>query len=483
MTISGSLSNALSGLTAAAKAAQTVSSNLSNVMTDGYGRREVSLTSRSESSHGGVRVNGITRHVDPVILGQRRIADSELASAGAQSGFHTRLETLTGIPGDANSLASLYTEFESSLVSASARPESEIRLATVLHNADAVVTKIRDISDGIQDMRMEADRKISTMTDQVNTALEQLEDLNAKIVAAGVRGHDSSALQDERQRIIDGISELVPVREVPRDRGAIALFTTGGAVLLDGRAATVEFTPVNYITPDMGLDTGALSGLTINGIAVDTTSRGPLAGGALAAQFAVRDELAIEAHERLDGVAQDLMERFEDPEADPTRPAGSPGLFADGNDPFDPALVRGLAARLSVNALADPDRGGDLTALRDGLYAAAPGPIGDAAILLGMKSVLEAPRTPSGGGFSATARSANALASDLMSYAGSSRQAADSRQSYASAQHAEMKRLELEGGVDSDQEMQKLLLIEKAYAANARVVQTVEDMLDQLLRL
>ena len=38
-------------------------------------------------------------------------------------------------------------------------------------------------------------------------------------------------------------------------------------------------------------------------------------------------------------------------------------------------------------------------------------------------------------------------------------------------------------GVDTDTEMQKLLLIEQAYAANARVIQTVDELMQQLLEL
>ena len=38
-------------------------------------------------------------------------------------------------------------------------------------------------------------------------------------------------------------------------------------------------------------------------------------------------------------------------------------------------------------------------------------------------------------------------------------------------------------GVDTDAEMQKLLLIEQAYAANARVIATVQAMIDTLMRI
>jgi len=42
---------------------------------------------------------------------------------------------------------------------------------------------------------------------------------------------------------------------------------------------------------------------------------------------------------------------------------------------------------------------------------------------------------------------------------------------------------ELGDGVDTDQEMQKLLLIEQSYGANARVIQAVDDMMRRLLEI
>jgi flagellar hook-associated protein 1 FlgK len=41
----------------------------------------------------------------------------------------------------------------------------------------------------------------------------------------------------------------------------------------------------------------------------------------------------------------------------------------------------------------------------------------------------------------------------------------------------------LEQGVDTDQEMQKMLVLEQAYGANAKVIQTLGGLLDQLLQI
>ena len=61
--------------------------------------------------------------------------------------------------------------------------------------------------------------------------------------------------------------------------------------------------------------------------------------------------------------------------------------------------------------------------------------------------------------------------------------AAEGRQSFAVSQQDSLALMELENGVDTDQEMQKLMLIEHAYAANAKVISTVGEMLDAIMEL
>ena len=79
MSISGALSNALSGLTVNARMAETVSNNLSNSLTDGYGVRSLELSAgQTGGAGGGVRVISVNRFVDAGILADRRLADAAL---------------------------------------------------------------------------------------------------------------------------------------------------------------------------------------------------------------------------------------------------------------------------------------------------------------------------------------------------------------------------------------------------------------------
>ena len=313
MTISGSLSAALSGLTAVSRAAEIVSSNISNALTDGYGKRELQLSSRVLAGSGvGVSIDGVSRSGNSVLINNRRQSEANLGQSAAQFSFLSEIEAAIGMPNDPASLTGRMTTLQSSMIQAASRPDNEARLQAVVESAASVARHLNTISDKVQEGRMQADRAIATSVEQLNTTLQQIATINGRIVQYSGGANDPSALLDQRQVLIDQIADLIPLREVPRDNGTIALFTPGGAILLDGKAAEIGFNPVGIITPDMSLAGNTLSGLTINGQQVSTSAEsGPIAGGRLAGLFAVRDVQATEFQTRLDAVGRDLIERFQ----------------------------------------------------------------------------------------------------------------------------------------------------------------------------
>ncbi|GHE01828.1 flagellar hook protein FlgK [Defluviimonas sp. 20V17] len=485
MTIGSALNNALSGLNAASRGVELVSSNVANASTPSYGRRELSLTSRTLGTAGaGVQVAGVTRVVDQALLTDRRIANAAAGSTGVAAKFHAALEGALGTPDSQGALSQLVDAFDASLLQAASMPNSDARLASVLNQAQRITQQFHSVSNLIQATRTGAEQAIAHQVGQLNDALDRVATMNRQIRSETAAGHDASALMDQRQQLIDQISDVVPILEISRDHNQVALFTTGGAMLQDGQTARFGFTPVSLVTADMTLASGALSGLTLNGrdIATDGGAR-LIAGGTLAAQFELRDGLAPTAQAQLDGLARDLIERFADPSVDPTLAPGDPGLFTDAGVAVDPTLEAGLAGRIAVHGAVVPEFGGALWRLRDGIGATVPGPVGNAAILNAMETALGAPRAAVSGGLSNSAIGFGAQTADLLSRVGTNRQNAEGAASYAAARSDTLQTLMLEKGVDTDQEMQKMLILEQAYGANAKVLQTLGGLLDQLLQI
>jgi flagellar hook-associated protein FlgK len=484
MSISQSLSNAVSGLNAASRMAEVVASNTANALTEGYARREIRLGAQALGGNGaGVRVLSVDRMVNEGLRSDLRLADAAAGNASLRSEFHAQLEGWLGTPEDPNSLSQKLADFEATLVEAASRPDSDARLAAVLESADAIATHLNSISRNLQETRIDADQQIAKQIGFLNDTLTQIDELNATILAERASGHDANALLDQRQALVDQVSQIVPVRQVARENDQIALFTTGGAILLEGTPARIGFIPTGIITADMTENGGALSALTLNGMAISSADERVMGGGTLGALFAIRDEIAPDAQSQIDAYASDLIGRFSDPALDPTLASGVPGLFTDNGGQLDPLTEAGLAGRIEINARADPAQGGALWRLRDGLGAIAPGPVGNSEHLSALVDALARESLPVSGDFGPSLRSSSGLAADLLSRVSTARQSAQSREIFAATRHETLNTMALSEGVDTDQEMQNLLRVEELYAANARVIQTVDALIQQLLEL
>jgi flagellar hook-associated protein 1 len=488
MSIAAALSNALSGLSAAARRSDVISGNVANALTEGYARRETVASAGVLAGEGaGVRIETVRRSVDARTLADRRGAEAGEARAGTLADAQARLSEAYGAAGEDGALSARATDFETALRALADSPESASLQAASVDAARRLVGAIGAVAGEADRLRMDADAAIAREVDAVNSALGKVDALNAKIRVRTAEGRETAALEEERQRAVDSISAVLPMRVAQRDGGEIALFTPGGAVLLDGRPAELGFTATGTITADMTLASGALSGLTLDGrpVAIGAAGRGaPLDGGSLAAHFQVRDSLGPDAIAQIDAVAADLVRRFEDPTADPTLLPGDAGLFTDAGASHDPLLQTGLAGRLSLNAAVDPDAGGDAARLRDGINAGGAGPEGHDGLLRALVANLtEARAAPAGAGVAALTGFSD-LAGRVSALRAEGADAAETDAVFRQAQLETMREAEASvSGVDTDRELAELLAVEEAYAANARVIQVADALIKKLLEI
>ena len=164
-------------------------------------------------------VNGVLRHSDPVLLGERRNAQALSAGAQRRMDFHRSVEDWLGLPGAAGSLDGAISRFDSALITAAGAPGSEAALVGVLDSAQTLAAKLRDVSRQVQQARSQADQSIARDVDVLNTNLSRIEALNRDIQRMTTLRQDASALVDQRQVLIDAVAEAIPLREVARENG------------------------------------------------------------------------------------------------------------------------------------------------------------------------------------------------------------------------------------------------------------------------
>jgi flagellar hook-associated protein 1 FlgK len=163
-------------------------------------------------------------------------------------------------------------------------------------------------------------------------------------------------------------------------------------------------------------------------------------------------------------------------------------LFLDNGSPFTGALegigqMRGFAARIGVNpaVLADSalmvqfQPGGSLGQAERAEFLVEQ--LQSMRFVAGKKST-------SGGASFRLSGTVSDLINQTINYQGSIAAAAqDAHQTQALKMDTVTQRMDAEYGVDIDEEMARLMELQNAFSANARVVSIVQELLDMLMRI
>lgn len=490
MTLASSLSNALSGLRANTKLTEVVSNNLANALTDGFGRQTVNFVSSAYGAQGaGVQVASVTRNNAPELTAARRQADGDAATAAVETDAWVRLGRSLGEATSADGLFRNVEELEASLRALAETPELGPRQNETVEDARDLASALNQLSQEAAIVRQNADASIAFEVETVNRNLSEIDKLNAQIQQLSAQDITAPTLVDKRERLIDEINAILPVKVQQKAHNVVHLYTAEGQFVLQETPSFIGFTKSSIITADMVYDPlggAALSGLSLRSLDLAPGGQGTqrIKSGSLAGHFAVRDQIGVSFNARIDQFSADLISRFQDPTVDPTLSATDPGLFTDNGAVLDPTTIEGLAGRISLNALVDPSLGGDPTRLRDGLMSVASGPTASSTIPRNLLDALRAERNASTiPGLVGTLSSAQMVAG-LTELTGIARTAAENE----SARLTGTREVLADGeatriGVDSDAELQELIVIEQAFAANAQVVQAVSRMLQEIVEL
>lgn len=222
-------SNALSN---AAAGANNASKNISNINTEGYVREEVRY-STGPSNY--VFVN-IERMTDNFTSARFRSAISQMEF---ESIFSSKLsqvnEAVTAINSDgeggySNALSASANDIYQSMIKLSSDdslPNRELFLSSL----ESFTQIMRNAGDVIGEIKDGSTEEFSRGVEEINTSLYNLDEINKKISSIG-DGADASLL-NQRDQVVDKISELIGVGVEFNDNGTVNITTNQGVDILD----------------------------------------------------------------------------------------------------------------------------------------------------------------------------------------------------------------------------------------------------------
>ncbi len=478
MSLAVTISNASAGLAANTTLLNTSSQNVAGANVDGYVRRDAT----SENAIGGVSVSVSRAAIDAYLQRDLRWANAEAASAGVRLSALDSYAAATGATDGDFAPSAALSALEAAFVALEADPANATNQRSALTAARDVAAAMGAASTALASARAEAHGELEAGVDATNDLLTRIDSLNTQIVAAEGLDRDANALRDQRDAAVDQLAQFLPITATERPNGELVISVRGGPTLVDGYARQLAFDAA--VTP-----AGAGPGYpTYPGVRVDdptapasATDLSDLTEGRLGGALQARDQDLVDAERQLDALARGVILAFQN--ADASLAPGDAGLFTESGAAVDPLVASdlGLAGRIAVNDAVDPDAGGALRRLRDGINA----PVGAPQDATQVRAFLDAFNATTPFPAAAGLTTSTSIASYAIEVAAAANTARSDIAARSDNRTAVLAGLETQraamGGVDLDAEAQHLLELERYYAANAQILSVVGALLDELL--
>jgi flagellar hook-associated protein 1 FlgK len=324
MGLNSSLNMAISGLRSTQVGLNIISQNVANADSPGYVRRTVSTV---ETQGGYTTSTNVQRLLDKIVQHQLWQESAGAAYTSTRADAMSKLDELYGAPGSSTALDSVYNAFTSSLQALKDDPSSYTNRSAVLDRAGELANRLNGLSNGVQDLRRQAESGIATGVQQVNDLLDSLTSVNAKIVGSP-NDSSSASLRDQRDRIVAELSQYMDIRTSEDARGSLAIITTSGTQIFDGRpAVTFSFDQHESIGPESqwssdptkrGVGTITMRSASGGGV-IDAIASKVFKSGEIAANIELRDKTLVQAQAQLDEIAAQMSSALSDREV-----AGTP---------------------------------------------------------------------------------------------------------------------------------------------------------------
>ena len=486
MSLTVAYNIARDSLSTTSAAASVVSRNIANVDDPNSSRKSALITTQPG---GGVQLEQIVGAVDGALMAFVLERSASRGELGVVSAALDRLDTAMGDPSAETSPAALIGRLVGALQLAASAPHDEMAAATVLSAAKSVADALNGAARLIVDVRSDAETSLGEAVVELSDLLGEFRTVNDAVVAGTAQHADVTDAVDRRNALVRDMAQLIDIRPNLRAGGDMMLFTANGATLFETTPREISFLSAGLLGP------GQAGGvLAIDGIPARS---GDGIGGQIGGLLRIRDDLAMTFERQVDDIARGLITATaeRDQSIAPSRPDLA-GLFTAVGGvtlPAAPGSMIGLAGLLTVNANADPARGGALSRVRDGGISApadiaysynpsgAPGFSGRLLELIDRLS--EAQSFDPATGIAPSAKSVRQFSTDSVGWLQRERSVAhDSHANETVRVERATSAWQNRIGTNVDDEMVILIGLQRSFQASSHLIATVNSMFDALLR-
>jgi flagellar hook-associated protein 1 FlgK len=307
------LSTGVSGLLAFQTAIDTTSHNIANASTPGYSRQLVNFATQGADQLGngwvgrGVAIDSIRRAFDATLSAQVRTATSGYQQLDTFATFAARVDNL--FSDTSTGLSTTLQQFVNAVQAVADAPTSNAARQVLLSQAQSLVTRLKSYNGSLDTLDHQIGTQLGSEAATVSSLAQGIADVNRQIVAAqGQSQAMPNDLLDQRDRLIDELSQHIGLYTVAQDDGSVNVYIGSGQALVTGGTAAALVT-----VPDDFDPTSQHLALQQGGASTDVTSL--VSGGTLGGLLQFRSTLLEAARNSLGQIAVAVATLFNDQHA------------------------------------------------------------------------------------------------------------------------------------------------------------------------
>ncbi len=498
-------------------ALQTTGHNIANANTPGYSRQRVNFSATTPFPGVGFNRPDIPGQVGTGVEAgaiqriRESFLDMQYRNENSKFGYwdsrHNALEQMEGIMNEPteDGIANTLDRFWNSLQDLSVHPEDSGARSVVRQRGIALAETFNYTADSL--MAIQRDLKVQTdvATKQINSLTKQINSINLEISSIEANGYLPNDLYDERDNLVDELSQLVNIKVEPVRSGGQALDIAEGKYtikLIDDNGRDMGITLVdgqrlthNEFSIKYDEETGLVDKIRIGpeGFNEDTTSgvkelnvEDFKATGKLKADLESHGYLGKDGSER--GIYPNMLQNLDTmvytfvQELNRVHhegwslneiKAGEKGdpidFFTFSGEPLATDNMKGAALRLKVSD--------DILGELDNISASLDGFSGDGANALQLASVKDTMLN-----FGGTTTNVHSFYQGMIGdMAVSTNEAERMVRNTDTLRQSVDQRRESISGVSLDEEMTNLIQFQHAFNAASRSITVVDEMLDRII--
>ncbi len=470
----GILSIGKDALLSQQKAVDVTGHNIANVNTEGYSRQRVDMETKTPVSvdpgqlGSGVRADEIERIYDRFLAGQINYENQEMSRWEAQKNTIEKIEMIldesTGF-----GLSSAMSEFWNAWQDLSNNAAGWGERVALLAKGEKLAGDLRKVYADIEQQKKALDPSITGSVRQVNLIAENVADLNQKISQAEGTGQNCNDYRDKRDLLLKDLSSIIDFQSFEDGYGRVTVLAGPGKSLVEG----VSSWELLVEEDDSGFN--QISWTDGKGNSVEITN--DINGGKLKGWIEAREVILPGCLDRLDILGEAIIDGVNnihesgygltiDP--DTRDPLNSP----DGEPYTGISFFTGISASdIEVNS--DVVNNVNLIAA-SGSASGTPGDNSNALVIANLQYLLKI------GGITSLDDYYNSIVSDI----GIMVQLANTNFDHqvAALSHLNNYRESI-SGVSIDEEMVNLLKFQNAYDAAAKLITTVDELLQTAMNM